>query len=111
MKTRAALLAVAASSFVLVAACGDDDEAAEFDAETWCAAVEVLDQAELPTLGQLEAYQDTAPAELDDEMELAFPTFADALETGDFEPLGTPEVLEATESMRAVEAEHCTDPG
>lgn len=104
--------ALAGAAAMLLAACGSDDEpvadtAAGVDVETWCAAVEVLDGAELPTLEMLDAYRTGAPEELADEIDLAFPTFAEALETGDFAPLGEPEVLAATETMRQVESEVC----
>lgn len=105
---RAVGLLVGASALVLLAAaCGDDEGA---DDEAFCAAVDELSQAQDPSIDLLDAYRATAPAELDDEVDLAFGAYEEALETGDFDALGSPEVLAATDAMQEVEAEICGPP-
>jgi hypothetical protein len=119
MPTRS-LRAVAAAAALLLplAACGDDDgddaataateaESADFDAEAFCAAADVLGNAEAPTPEQISAYQDAAPAEIEDDVEVVATAFNEALESEDFSGLAEPEVIEATEGLQAAELEHC----
>ena len=113
---RTTVLGGASALVLLLTACGDDDEAADatrtteaaaFDAEAYCAAADVLGNSDAPTAEQIEAYQQTAPEEIDGDVAVVVAAFAEAVETDDFSGLDSPAVIAATEALQAAELEHC----
>lgn len=108
----AAMVAIAALlSATAVTGCGDDDEGgdARRSERDFCQLALELDQQEdLPTAGQLEAYREAAPEQIADSVTVVVSAFLQALEVGDPTSMySDPAVEEAFEPIEVYEADHC----
>lgn len=101
-------LAMAGTLALAGAACDNDENGGEGDLEAYCALTAALDDVEgVPTDDQLDAIEDAAPPEIEDDVNTA----ADALRDADPEdPEATfddPEVSAAFTNLEEFEDENC----
>lgn len=92
-------LAAAGVSVLLLAACGDDDDAGG-SAQAYCdMSAELNDVDEVPSGDQLDELVDTAPSEIRSEVQ----TLVDAVESGEFDD----SVSEAEQAITEFEESNC----